>query len=116
MTENIYLNAKAANKAEDKALADFLSYVDSGKAGSEFTKAIDAETKRVTNDEEWRERYVTWEMDLKIIQEDAEKKGRLAGQKEKALAIAKSLKDKGKLSDIEIAEVTALPLHEVAAL
>ena len=106
------LNARAADKAEDTALADFLCYVISGKAGSEFTQAIDAETKRVTNDEDWRERYVTWEMDLKIIQEDAEKKG----EKKKALAIAKSLKEKGKLSDSEIAEVTALPLCEVAAL
>ena len=112
LTENIYLNARAADKAEDTALADFLCYVISGKAGSEFTQAIDAETKRVTNDEDWRERYVTWEMDLKIIQEDAEKKG----EKKKALAIAKSLKEKGKLSDSEIAEVTALPLCEVAAL
>ena len=63
---------------------------------------------------------MTWEMDLKIIQEDAEKKGekkgRLAGKKEKALEIAKSLKEKGKLSDSESAEVTALPLREVAAL
>ena len=124
LTENIYLNARAADKAEDAALADFLCYVNSGKAGSEFTQAIDAETKRVTNDEDWRERYVTWEMDLKIIQEDAEKKGekrgekkgRLAGKKEKAIEIAKSLKEKGKLSDSEIAEVTALPLREVAAL
>ena len=112
LTENIYLNAKAAEKTEDPALADFLSYVDSGKAGSKFTQAIDAETKRVRSDQDWRERFVTWEMDLAIIQEDAEKKG----EKKKALAIAKSLKEKGKLSDSEIAEVTALPLCEVAAL
>ena len=59
---------------------------------------------------------MTWEMDLKIIQEEAEKKGRLAGNKEKAIEIAKSLKEKGKLTDSEIAEVTALPLREVAAL
>ena len=91
------------------------SYVNSGKTGSEFTRAIDAETKRVTNDEEWRERYVTWEMDLKIIQEDAEKKGRLAGQKEKALAIAKALKEDG-MADEKIAKVTDLPLPVVAAL
>ena len=45
-TENIYLNATAADKAEDTALADFLTYVNSGKAGSAFTQAIDAETKR----------------------------------------------------------------------
>ena len=112
LTENIFLNARAADKAEDKALADFLCYVNSGKASSAFTQAIDAETKRVTNDEEWRERYVTWEMDLKIIQEDAEKKGEKKGR----IDTAKALKRQGKLSDSEIAEVTALPLHEVAAL
>ena len=112
LTENIYLNARAADKAEDTALADFLCYVNSGKAGSEFTQAIDAETKRVTNDEDWRERYVTWEMDLKIIQEDAEKKGEKKGR----IDTARALKKQGKLSDSEIAEVTALPLREVAAL
>ena len=116
LTENIYLNARAADKAEDKALADFLSYVNSGKTGSEFTQALEAETKRVKNDEEWRERYVTWEMDLKIIQEDAEKKGIEKGAKEKALAIAKTLKKMGTMSDNDIAKATDLPLHEVAAL
>ena len=116
LTENIYLNAKAADKTEDLALADFLSYVNSGKAGSAFTQAIDAETKRVTNDEEWRERYVTWEMDLKIIREDAEKKGRLEGEKEGRINTARALKKQGKLSNSEIAEVTALPLTEVVAL
>ena len=70
----------------------------------------------MTNDEEWRERYVTWEMDLKIIQEDAEKKGIEKGAKEKALAIAKTLKKMGTMSDNEIAKVTELPLHEVATL
>ena len=115
LTENIYLNAKAAEKTEDPALADFLSYVDSGKAGSKFTQAIDAETKRVRSDQDWRERFVTWEMDLAIIQEDAEKKGRLEGEKKKALAIAKALKDDG-MPNEKIAKVTALPLPEVVAL
>ena len=64
------------------------------------------------NDEEWRERYVTWEMDLRIIREDAEKKG----EKEGRINTAKALKKQGKLSDAEIAEVTALPLPEIAAL
>ena len=112
LTENIYLNARAADKAEDTALADFLSYVNNGKIGSEFTQAIDAETKRVKNDTDWRERYVTWEMDLKIIRKNERKKGEKKGR----IDTAKALKKQGKLSDIEIAEVTALPLHEVAAL
>jgi len=78
----------------------------------------------VETKKEWRERYVTWEMDLKIIQEDAEKKGEKKGiekgiekgAKEKALAIAKTLKKMGTMSDNDIAKVTELPLHEVAAL
>ena len=70
----------------------------------------------VETKKEWRERYVTWEMDLKIIQEDAEKKGIEIGAKKKALAVAKSLKEMGAMSDAEIAKVTELPLHEVAAL
>ena len=68
----------------------------------------------VETKKEWRERYVTWEMDLKIIQEDAEKKGEKKGiekgiekgAKEKALAIAKTLKKMGTMSDNEIAKVT----------
>ncbi len=123
-TENIYLNAMAADKAEDTALADFLTYVNSGKAGSAFTQAIDAETKRVKCDEDWRERFVTWEMDLAILQEDAEKKGieagiaigKKEGEKQKAFAIAKSLKALGTMSEAEIAKVTDLSLQEVAAL
>ena len=55
-------------------------------------------------------------MDLKIIQEDAEKKGEKRGEKEGRIDTAKALKKQGKLSDSEIAEVTALPLCEVAAL
>ena len=70
----------------------------------------------VETKKEWRERYVTWEMDLKIIQEDAEKKGIEKGAKEKALAIAKTLKEMGTMSDNDIAKVTELPLHEVATL
>ena len=93
-------------------MADFLSYVNSGRANSKFTQAIDAETKRVKNDTDWRERYVTWEMDLKIMCKNAEKKG----EKKKALDTARALKKQGKLSDSEIAEATALPLREVTAL
>ena len=97
-------------------MADFLSYVNSGRANSKFTQAIDAETKRVKNDTDWRERYVTWEMDLKIMCKNAEKKGEKQGEKKKALDTARALKKQGKLSDSEIAEATALPLREVAAL
>ena len=56
------------------------------------------------------------ERGVKIGEKRGEKRGRLEGEKNKALAIAKALKKKGTLPDSEIAEVTNLPLREVAAL
>lgn len=101
-------------------MADFLSYVNSGRANSKFTQALDAETKRVKNDTDWRERYVTWEMDLKIMCKNAERKGEQKGLEKGAkkgrIDTARALKKQGKLSDSEIAEATALPLREVSAL
>ena len=112
LTENIFLNAKAADNTEDKELAAFLRYVNSGLAQNAFTQEIDEETKRVRNDTKWRERIVTWEMDLRIIKKRAHEKGKQEGIREgKALGkqeIAEALRKKG-MSESEIAEVTGLP-------
>ena len=104
LTENIFLNAKAADKTTDKELAAFLRYINSGLAQNAFTREIDKETKRVRRDKDWRERVVTWEMDLRIMEKRAHEKGK----KEKALEIAEALRKKGMPED-EIAEVTGLP-------
>ena len=120
LTENIFLNAKAADNTEDEELAAFLRYVNSGLAQNAFTQEIDEETKRVRNDTKWRERIVTWEMDLRIIKKRAHEKGKQEGiQEGKALGkqegitlgkqeIAEALRKKG-MSEAEIAEVTGLP-------
>ena len=104
LTEQIFLNAKAADKTEDKELSAFLRYVNSGQIQNEFTQEIDDETKRVKRDTDWRERVVTWEMDLRVLKKEA----REEGKKEKALEIAEALRRKG-MSEAEIAEVTGLP-------
>ena len=104
LTENIFLNAKAADKTDDKELAAFLRYINSGLAQNAFTREIDKETKRVRRDKDWRECVVTWEMDLRIMEKRAHEKGK----KEKALEIAEALRKKG-MSEDEIAEVTGLP-------
>ena len=116
LTENIFLNAKAADNTEDKELAAFLRYVNSGLAQNKFTQEIDEETKRVRNDTKWRERIVTWEMDLRIIKKRAHEKGKLEGIQEgkrEGIAlgkqeVAEALREKG-MSESEIAEVTGLP-------
>ncbi len=108
LTENIFLNAKAADNTEDKELAAFLRYVNSGLAQNAFTQEIDEETKRVRNDTKWRERIVTWEMDLRIIKKRAHEAGQKEGERKKAFEIAEALRKKG-MSEAEIAELTGMP-------
>ncbi len=108
LTENIFLNAKAADQTEDKELAAFLQYVNSGQIQNEFTQEIDDETKRVRRDTDWRERVVTWEMDLRILKKEAREKGKQEGMALAKEEIAEALRKKG-MSEAEIAEVTGLP-------
>lgn len=49
LTENIFLNAKAAEKAQNVELSAFLSYVNGNAAKSAFTQAVDREAERVKN-------------------------------------------------------------------
>ena len=104
LTENIFLNAMAADNTDDKELAAFLRYVHDGQAQNAFTQEIDAETRRVKNDRDWRERVVTWEMDLKILQDDAREAGKNEGKRE----VAEAMRKKG-MSEADIAELTGLP-------
>ena len=57
---------------------------------------------------DWRERVVTWEMDLRIMERRALEKGKKEGEKNKALEIAEAMRKKG-MSEAEIAELTGLP-------
>ena len=75
---------------------------------NEFTQEIDEETKRVRNDTKWRERIVTWEMDLRIIKKRAHEKGKQEGIDIGKQEVAEALRKKG-MSEAEIAEVTGLP-------
>ena len=101
LTENIFLNATAADRTEDRELAAFLRYVDNGLAGNRFTQELDEETKRVKNDKDWRERIVTWEMDLRIMEKAAEERGRKEGRREgeeKMAAFAAAVQEKFNIS------------------
>ena len=85
-----------------------MRYVNSGLAQNAFTQEIDEETKRVRNDTKWRERIVTWEMDLRIMEKRAHEKGKQEGIDIGKQEVAEALRKKG-MSEAEIAEVTGLP-------
>ena len=138
LTENIFLNARAADKAEDKELAAFLSYVNGKAPESEFTQTVEKETARVKDDTYWRERIMTWEMDMKVIEKRMEKRmektisermekeyeekyrksvkeAAVKAEMEKSLEIAKNMLNDGMDID-KVARLTNLSLEEVAAL
>ena len=96
-------NATAADRTEDSELAAFLRYVHNGLAENRFTQELDEETKRVKNDKDWRERIVTWEMDMRIMEKAAEERGR----KEGVEAFAAAVQEKYNISKDELEALNA---------
>ena len=67
------------------------------------------------NDELWRARVMTWEMDQKIMQKRYYQQGEKSGEMKNSLEIAKTLLKDGMPIE-KIARITNLPVEEVAAL
>ena len=105
---------------------------------SEFTQTVEKETARVKDDTYWRERIMTWEMDMKVIEKRMEKRmektisermekeyeekyrksvkeAAVKAEMEKSLEIAKNMLNDGMDID-KVARLTNLSLEEVAAL
>ena len=108
LTENIYLNTTAADKADDEELAAFLRYVNTQKTTSDFTKELDEEATRIRNNDDWRLRIMTLDMEIQdmkrrtAIKERAEgkaeglKEGKAAGLREGKAEGLKEGKAEGK--------------------
>ena len=96
-----FLRPACRNKGLTRVRILLLSAFHQNFIESTFKLCYNTTAKR---DTDWRERVVTWEMDLRIMEKRAHEKGK----KEKALEIAEALRKKG-MSEDEIAEVTGLP-------
>ena len=79
-TENIFLNATAAMKAEDKELSAFLAYINGKAATTLFTKKLDKEATRIKNREDWRHKIMTLDMEIQVIKRHVAEKARIEGQ------------------------------------
>ena len=64
-TENIFLNARAANKTDDKELSAFLAYVNGKDATTPFTQVLDKEAERIKANDDWRFKIMTLDMEIK---------------------------------------------------
>ena len=111
LTENIFLNVKAADKTEDEELAAFLRYVNGQSATTSFTRMLDKEATRIKNNDDWRLKAMTLDMEIK----DMKKREREKGKQERSLEIAKAMLADG-MEISKVAKLTNLSVKEVAAL
>ena len=131
LTENIFLNVKAADRAEDKELAAFLRYVGKQIVTTDFTKELDKEAMRIRNNEDWRLRIMTLDMEIQdmkrrtAIRERAKGKkegikegkaeGRKEGEQKAKIECIRNMRAEG-LDDALIAKVVKLSENEVATI
>jgi len=67
-TQKVIINAEAFENVEDKELKEFLEYLKTGKAKSEFTREIEKMIQTIKQNEQARQEYrlmSTFEMDIK---------------------------------------------------
>ena len=115
LTENIFLNVKAADKTDDEELAAFLRYVNGQKPDSSFTKKLDEEATRIKNNDDWRLKAMTLDMEIQDMKKRIAKREREKGKQESKIEIAKKLLDDG-MDVSKVAKLTNLSVKEVTAL
>ena len=88
-----------------------MRYVKRQKPDSSFTKKLDEEATRVKNNDDWRLRAMTLDMEI----QDMKKRVQEKAKKEKTIEIAKAMLADG--MDIpKVAKITKLSVKEVTAL
>ena len=119
LTENIFLNVKAADKTNDEELAAFLRYVNGQRATTSFTRMLDKEATRIKNNDDWRLKAMTLDMEIKDMKKREREKGKQeglkAGKQERTLEIAKAMLADG-MEISKVAKLTNLSVKEVTAL
>ncbi len=119
LTENIFLNVKAADKTDDEDLAAFLRYVNGQRATTSFTRMLDKEATRIRNNDDWRLKAMTLDMEIKDMKKREREKGKQEGLKEGAqnskIEIAKAMLADG-MEIAKVAKLTNLSVKEVTAL
>ena len=110
-TKKVIINAEAFNNTENKELKDFLEYLKTGKANTEFTRGIEAMIQTVKQNEQARQEYRL----LSTFEMDARDRGFSEGVKQKTVETAKILKQLGD-SLPKIMQVTGLSESEIVKL
>ena len=110
-THHIVFNASAYDKEDNPEIKDFLSFVRSNKADSDFTRRIANMVQAKKFEQTFFNEYMAWNLhDM-----DVKKQGIQQGIKQSALASARNALALG-LSSEQAAQISGLPLEEVLEL
>ena len=107
----VIINAEAFKDTENKELKEFLEYLKTGKAKSEFTRRIEEMIQTVKQNEQARQEYRL----MSTFEMDARYKGFTEGTYNNKKETAKILKQLGD-SIQKIMQVTGLPEEEIEKL
>ena len=110
-TKKVIINAEAFKDTENKELKEFLEYLKTGKAKSEFTRRIEEMIQTVKQNEQARQEYRL----MSTFEMDARYKGFSEGLKQKSIETAKLMKLKN-FDTALIKEITGLPESEIERL
>jgi len=106
-------------KSDDRSLRDFLGYMATGKAGSEFSMEVQETVTRAKTDDVLKGGYMTLEMEIKSRCRDARDAGRMEGREEgiqeTRLENARNFKALGVAIET-IVKATGLTLEQVQLL
>ncbi|MCL6409034.1 hypothetical protein EXT70_25815, partial [Dickeya dadantii] len=110
-TKKVIINSEAFKDTKDKELKEFLKYLKTGKAKSEFTRRIEEMIQTVKQNEQARQEYRL----MSTFEMDARYKGFTEGTYNNKKETAKILKQLGD-SIQKIMQVTGLPEEEIEKL
>ena len=110
-TKKVIINAEAFNNTKNKALKEFLKYLNTGKVTNRFTREIENMIQAIKNNEQARQEYRL----MSTFEMDARHQGFSEGVKQKSMETAKLMKNRG-YPISEILLMTGLPESEIEKL
>lgn len=115
-TYKVFLNPEGFLDDVSRDLGDFLRYLSSGAAESDFTKRLDTQVESAKMKEQWRLEYMTLYMRDKDIFEDGKAEGLAEGIAEGKAEAVLSMYLKGRITAEEAAEEMDITVDEFQIL
>ena len=74
---SIFLNTVGDREGVDDKLANVLDYIKTGESNDDYTKELDERVREMNEDDDWRDKHMTFGMKLDQMFESGEEHGRM---------------------------------------